>query len=95
VAIGFAFRDILQPGWYPDSLTEPFQIDDQIVFTDFEGTVEIQTRATTIRTYDGRRIVIPNSELLLIRLRLTPPSNTADRSMSASATATTSTWRSS
>jgi small-conductance mechanosensitive channel len=34
------------------------------VFKDFEGTVEnIQTRATTIRTYDGRRIVIPNSEL--------------------------------
>lgn len=45
-------------------LTEPFQIDDQIVFKGFEGTVEnIQTRATTIRTYDGRRIVIPNSEL--------------------------------
>ncbi|NJO95604.1 MAG: mechanosensitive ion channel family protein [Pleurocapsa sp. CRU_1_2] len=31
---------------------------------EYEGTVEnIQTRATTIRTYDGRRIVIPNSEL--------------------------------
>jgi small-conductance mechanosensitive channel len=45
-------------------LTEPFEIDDQIVFKSFEGTVEnIQTRATTIRTYDGRRIVIPNSEL--------------------------------
>ena len=31
---------------------------------DYEGTVEhIQTRATTIRTYDGRRVVIPNAEL--------------------------------
>lgn len=66
VAIGFAFRDILQNflAGILILLTEPFQIDDQIVFKDFEGTVEnIQTRATTIRTYDGRRIVIPNSDL--------------------------------
>ena len=66
VAIGFAFRDILQNflAGILILLTEPFQIDDQIVFKDFEGTVEnIQTRATTLRTYDGRRIVIPNSEL--------------------------------
>ena len=66
VAIGFAFRDILQNflAGILILLTEPFQIDDQIVFKEFEGTVEnIQTRATTIKTYDGRRIVIPNSEL--------------------------------
>lgn len=66
VAIGFAFRDILQNflAGILILLTEPFQIDDQIVFKNFEGTVEqIQTRATMIRTYDGRRIVIPNSEL--------------------------------
>src|SRR5919202_1172450 len=66
VAIGFAFRDILQNflAGILILLTEPFQIDDQIIFKDFEGTVEnIQTRATTIRTYDGRRIVIPNSDL--------------------------------
>lgn len=66
VAIGFAFRDILQNflAGILILLTEPFQIDDQIVFKNFEGTVEnIQTRATTIRTYDGRRIVIPNAEL--------------------------------
>lgn len=66
VAIGFAFRDILQNflAGILILLTEPFQIDDQIVYKDFEGTVEnIQTRATTIKTYDGRRIVIPNSEL--------------------------------
>ncbi|MGL5876754.1 MAG: mechanosensitive ion channel family protein, partial [Xenococcaceae cyanobacterium] len=68
VAIGFAFRDILQNflAGILILLTEPFQIDDQIVFKDFEGTVEnIETRATTIRTYDGRRIVIPNSELFI------------------------------
>ncbi len=66
VAIGFAFRDILQNflAGILILLTEPFQLDDQIVFKGFEGTIEnIQTRATTIRTYDGRRIVIPNSEL--------------------------------
>ena len=66
VAIGFAFRDILQNflSGILILLTEPFQIDDQIVFKNFEGTVEtIETRATTIRTYDNCRIVIPNSEL--------------------------------
>ena len=66
VAVGFAFRDILQNflAGILILITEPFTINDQIIFKDFEGTVEnIQTRATTIRTYDGRRIVIPNAEL--------------------------------
>lgn len=66
VAIGFAFRDILQNflAGILILLTEPFRIGDQIVVNSFEGTVEeIQTRATTIRTYDGRRVVIPNSNL--------------------------------
>ncbi|RJP74397.1 MAG: mechanosensitive ion channel family protein [Candidatus Zixiibacteriota bacterium] len=66
VAIGFAFRDILQNflAGILLLLTEPFQIEDQIIFGDFEGTVEdIQTRATYIKTYDGRRIIIPNAKL--------------------------------
>ena len=66
VAIGFAFRDILQNflAGILLLLSEPFRIGDQIVINDFEGTVEdIQTRATFLRTYDGRRIVIPNSNL--------------------------------
>lgn len=66
VAVGFAFRDVLQNYLAGILLlvTEPFRIGDQIVFEKFEGTVEdIQTRATFIRTYDGRRIVIPNAEL--------------------------------
>jgi small conductance mechanosensitive channel len=66
VALGFAFRDILQ-NFLAGILilwTRPFVIDDQIVYKDFEGTVtDIQTRATFIETYDGRRIVIPNAEL--------------------------------
>ena len=66
VAIGFAFKDILQNflAGILILLTEPFSMDDQIIFGDYEGTVEqIQTRATSIRTYDGRRVVIPNAEL--------------------------------
>jgi small-conductance mechanosensitive channel len=66
VAIGFAFRDILQNflAGILILLTEPFRIGDQIVFKGTEGTVEeIQTRATSLRTYDGRRVVIPNAEL--------------------------------
>ena len=66
VAIGFAFRDILQNflAGLLILLTEPFRINDQIVVGGFEGTVEeIESRATTIRTYDGRRVVIPNTNL--------------------------------
>jgi small conductance mechanosensitive channel len=66
VAIGFAFRDILQNFLAGILLlwNEPFRIGDQISMGDYEGDVEdIQTRATTIHTYDNRRIVIPNSQL--------------------------------
>jgi len=66
VAIGFAFRDILQNflAGILLLLTQPFKIGDQIIAGDHEGTVEdIQTRATFILTYDGRRIVIPNATL--------------------------------
>lgn len=68
VAIGFAFRDILQNflAGILLLLSEPFRIGDQIVLGDFEGAVdEIQTRATFLRTYDGRRVVIPNSSLFV------------------------------
>lgn len=66
VAIGFAFHDILQNflAGLLLLLTEPFKIGDQIIVDQFEGTVEnVQTRATTIKTYDGRRVVIPNAHL--------------------------------
>ena len=66
VAIGFAFHDILQNflAGILLLLTEPFKIGDQIIVNQFEGTVEnIETRATTITTYDNRRVVIPNSHL--------------------------------
>jgi small-conductance mechanosensitive channel len=66
VAIGFAFRDILQNFLAGILLlvTQPIRIGDQIAAGAHEGTVEdIQTRATFIRTYDGRRVVIPNADL--------------------------------
>ena len=66
VAAGFAFKDILQNflAGILIMLTEPFKIGDQIIVKTFEGTVEdILTRATILKTYDSRRIVIPNAEL--------------------------------
>lgn len=66
VAIGFAFKDILQ-NWLAGLLIllrQPFEIGDQIEASGFEGTVQkIETRATIVRTYDGQRAVIPNSEI--------------------------------
>jgi small conductance mechanosensitive channel len=66
LAVGFAFRDVFQNFLAGLILlvTQPFHIGDQIKVKDFEGTVdEIETRATIIHTYDGRRVVIPNSTL--------------------------------
>jgi len=66
VAIGFAFKDILQ-NWLAGLLIllrQPFQIGDLIEAGGFEGTVKhIETRATIIKTYDGQKAVIPNSEI--------------------------------
>ena len=46
-------------------LRQPFEVGDQIVSSaGHEGTVErIETRATIIKTYDGRRVVIPNADI--------------------------------
>ncbi|WP_209318591.1 mechanosensitive ion channel family protein [Falsiroseomonas selenitidurans] len=66
VAIGFAFKDILQ-NWLAGMLLllrQPFRPGDQIIVRGFEGTVQrIETRATIIRTYDGRDAIIPNAEI--------------------------------
>src|ERR1700719_4278681 len=66
VAIGFAFQNILQNFLAGLLLlwAEPFRIGDEIKLDNFEGSVEeIQTRATFIKTYDGKRVVIPNADL--------------------------------
>lgn len=68
VAIGFAFRDIFQNflAGLIILLSDTFVIGDQIIVPNenLEGTVTaIDTRATTIETYDQREIIIPNSIL--------------------------------
>lgn len=66
VAAGFAFKDILQNLFAGVLLliNRPFRRGDQIKVNDFEGTVEhIQSRATLIKTYDGRRVIIPNADI--------------------------------
>jgi small-conductance mechanosensitive channel len=66
VAIGFSLKDVLSN--YISGVillaARPFRINDQVVINDFEGTItQIQLRATTIKTYDGRVVYIPNQEV--------------------------------
>lgn len=66
IAIGFAFKDIFQNllAGILLLLRHPFRVGDEITTGEFTGTVEaIETRATFIRTYDGRRIIIPNGDV--------------------------------
>lgn len=68
VALGFAFKDVLQNlfAGFLILLYRPFHIGDQIKIKDYEGTVEdINIRATKMKTYDGERVVIPNSDLYM------------------------------
>jgi small-conductance mechanosensitive channel len=64
IAIGFAFKDILQNFLAGILLLirHPFRAGDEIISGSFTGLVEsIETRTTFIRTYDGRQIIVPNS----------------------------------
>jgi small-conductance mechanosensitive channel len=66
VAIGFSLKDVLSN--YISGVillaAKPFKINDQVVIKDYEGTItQIQLRATTLRTYDGRLVYIPNQEV--------------------------------
>lgn len=66
VAIGFAFKDIFQ-NFFAGILIltqRPFKIGDQIERSGIQGTVQrINIRYTTILAYDGRLLIVPNSEL--------------------------------
>ncbi len=66
VAIGFSLKDVLSN--YISGVillaARPFRIQDQVVIGEYEGTVtQIQLRATTMRTYDGRLVYIPNQKV--------------------------------
>ena len=66
VAIGFSLKDVLSN--YISGVillaARPFRINDQVVIDTYEGTItQIQLRATTLKTYDGRLVYIPNQEV--------------------------------
>ena len=45
-------------------INRPFKIGDQITVEGESGTVrDIQIRATEVKTYDGRKVIVPNSTL--------------------------------
>ena len=71
LALGFALKDIISnfvSGLLILSL-RPFQLGDQIVVAHTEGAVErIRLRATEIRTYGGRLVLVPNAELFTSRV---------------------------
>lgn len=73
VAIGFAFKDILQNTLAGLLLLfrQPFEIGDQIEVAGHTGTVEaITIRETRLKTYDGQRILIPNSDVYSSSVRV-------------------------
>ncbi|MFE4107227.1 mechanosensitive ion channel family protein [Almyronema epifaneia] len=66
VAIGFSLKDVLSN--YISGVillaARPFRLGDQVVIGEYEGTItQIQLRATTLKTYDGRMVYIPNQEV--------------------------------
>jgi small conductance mechanosensitive channel len=64
IAIGFAFRDILENLLAGMLLLfrAPFRMGDEVEVDGTAGTVqEINLRETVVRTYDGRRVLIPNA----------------------------------
>jgi small-conductance mechanosensitive channel len=71
LALGFALQDILSNfiSGLLILVLRPFELNDQIVIGDTEGSVEqIDLRATRIRTYDGRLVLVPNAELFTSRV---------------------------
>jgi small-conductance mechanosensitive channel len=71
VALGFALKDILSNlvSGLLILLTHTFEIGDQIVVGETEGTVErIEVRTTHMRTYDGRLVLVPNGEVFTSRV---------------------------
>lgn len=71
LALGFALKDILSnfvSGLLLLAL-RPFELGDEIVVGETEGQVErIELRATQIRTYDGRAVLVPNAEIFTSRV---------------------------
>jgi len=71
LALGFALKDIIS-NFVSGILIlglRPFHIGDEIVVGETEGSVQrIRLRATEIKTYDGRLVLVPNAELFTSRV---------------------------
>ncbi len=74
IALGFAFQDILSNllAGLLLIIRQPFEQGDQIEVNEFTGTVEgITIRETSLKTFDGQRVIVPNAAVyqsaLLIR----------------------------
>ncbi|MFB6209412.1 MAG: mechanosensitive ion channel family protein [Candidatus Nanohaloarchaea archaeon] len=66
LGLSFALKDIIANcvSGLLIMISRPFKIGDQIEVQGESGTVEnIKIRATDIRTFDGRKIIVPNSVL--------------------------------
>ncbi|PSB10286.1 transporter [filamentous cyanobacterium CCP2] len=66
VAIGFSLKDVLSN--YISGVillaARPFRLNDEVVIGEYEGTViQVKLRTTTIQTYDGRKVFIPNQSV--------------------------------
>lgn len=65
VAIGIAAQSVLGNLFAGVLMVyrEPFRAGDQVAIGDVSGTVtDINLRETVVRTFDGKRVLIPNSE---------------------------------
>jgi len=66
LALGFAFQDLTAnfiSGAYI-AFRKPFEVDDLIETNGFVGTVEdINLRSTTIRTFAGLHVLLPNKDI--------------------------------
>jgi small conductance mechanosensitive channel len=71
LAFGFALKDILSNfvSGILLLLLRPFELGDQIVVGETEGSVQrIELRATQIRTYNGRIVYVPNADIFTSRV---------------------------
>ena len=66
LGISFALKDMIA-NFFSGILilaTRPFKVGDQIEVGGEAGTVkDIKIRATDVKTYDGRKVIVPNSKL--------------------------------
>jgi len=68
ITIGFALQDVAKNfiAGLLLLIQQPFEIGNSIEVVGYGGTVlEISLRSTTIRTWNGRYVIIPNSEVYL------------------------------